>query len=71
MKKLLIAATVIVVLAGCSKPAPHPEIPAIPTRDGLTEVQHKLSDGRTVTCLLSDRDAGYDLGMSCDWANAK
>lgn len=60
-------------LLGCaSAPRPQaPDSPALNTRRGVTEIQHKLHDGRTVTCLLWDRDAGYDSGFSCDWANAK
>jgi hypothetical protein len=70
----MLRATVLVmglVVGGCAAPSPHPDSPAISTRGGITEVQHKLVDGRTVTCLLWDRDAGYDSGMSCDWAGAK
>uniref|UniRef100_A0AAU7J7X7 Uncharacterized protein n=1 Tax=Microbacterium phage Merry TaxID=3144827 RepID=A0AAU7J7X7_9VIRU len=34
----------------------------------MSEYQHTLFDGRTVTCLAWQ--AGYAGGLSCDWANA-
>lgn len=34
--------------------------------DSTVEIQKKLKDGRTVTCLTYDSD-----GITCDWANAR
>lgn len=35
----------------------------------LDEQHHKLSDGRTVTCITYKH--GYAGGLSCDWDNAR
>lgn len=67
----LLGAGLVFGSAGCgSDPEPAAE-PATATVPGITEVRQKLSDGRTVVCLLWDEGSGYDSGMSCDWANAK
>lgn len=37
--------------------------------NNTTEITKKMSDGRTVTCLAYN---GYrEVGISCDWANAR
>ena len=74
MKTAGILGAVVLALLGCGAASPGskaPQDPAVIHSYGVTEIAHKLKNGRTVTCLLWDRDAGYDSGMSCDWANAK
>ncbi len=67
MKKMFAACAVaLVLLAGCGEPGGDD---AVESKDGITEVRRKISDGRTVTCLIwSGARKG---GLSCDWANAK
>lgn len=71
MKRIAVAALSVLLLAGCGEESTSTEPPETLAPEGITEVRHKLLDGRTVTCLLWDEGPGYDSGMSCDWANAK
>lgn len=57
---LLLAAAL--VLTGCGN-APDEEA------QGVRESTQRLSDGRTVTCLVYK--GGYAGGLSCDWDNAR
>lgn len=72
MNRAIVLGAVALFLLACG--AARPESSGSPVLDkepGITEIHHKLENGRTVTCLLWNRDAGYDSGMSCDWANAR
>lgn len=72
MKTAIVLGLSALILLGCGAARPDPPAnPAIVVEPGITEITHKLKNGRTITCLLWNRDAGYDSGMSCDWANAK
>lgn len=70
MKKKIIATvllTAALVLTGCS--APYAESSDTDQVDGnLYEQNFRLSDGRTVTCIVF-RD-NYKGGVTCDWENA-
>lgn len=79
------AAGLTVALTSCTSPAEQPAPTAsvtptastaeirsqttIDTFNDVVEIDHKLSDGRTVTCLVY---RGYSKGgLSCDWSRAK
>lgn len=72
MTRITLVALALLTLGACaaqSTAPPPPEDPSVHHDYGVTEIQHKLKDGRTIICLIWDRDAGYDSGMSCDWDN--
>lgn len=73
--KLALASLVFVAtaltLGACSEPS-EKELDAEQKKiegfrnDSTVEIQKKLKNGRTVTCLTYDSD-----GITCDWANAR
>ena len=62
----LVVATALLTLTGCSAPV----VEGATGEEGyaLSENALRLSDGRTVTCVVYK--AGYAGGLSCDWDGA-
>lgn len=62
------------ILTACS-PAPVPtqreKNPNPHEISQIIELDYKLENGRTVTCLLWNSGPGNEGGMSCDWINAR
>lgn len=63
------SAAFVLALSACGAP-PQETTPDL-TDDGfsISETHQRLSDGRTVTCLVFREN--YKGGLSCDWAGAK
>lgn len=69
MKKVVTALTTVLLtltLAGCEEPT---SVEEQITDKSVFEKTAKLSDGRTVTCIVFK--FGYAGGLSCDWGGAK
>lgn len=72
---LIVVVALIVVATACSPTPSQAEAPA-KEQPFFIEVNHKLSDGRTVLCLYRQEViGGHSYGMTmttdCDWDNAK
>lgn len=69
---LAVAAVALLSLSACADDTPKPTSPQTLSTDDnnnyIYETEKKLSDGRTVKCLVYN--SYQEGGIDCDWASA-